>query len=133
MKSLARFFKSFQNIFTYSDSELLEFVICLVLVGVNPMRAFLDTACLPTFWSFIGLLGGMVVLWGLGTRSVKCREVGMLLALVNLTALNVIELRHYHLDPGYLLQNAVIAFTWWKLGKERMAKEFRGRCGRGTK
>ena len=133
MKDLKQFFRSFKNILIYSDSELLEFVVCLVLVGVNPLRVISGEACLPAFWFFLGILGGLIILWGLGTRNVKCRETGMLLALVNLTALNVIEFRHYHLDPGYLLQNLVIAFTWWKLGKERMTKEFRGRCGHGTK
>lgn len=133
MIDLKKFFGSFRNILIYSDSELLELVICLVLVGVNPVRAASGGTYLPGFWFFLGMLGGLIILWGLGTRNVKCRETGMLLALVNLTALNVIDFRHYHLDPGYLLQNVVIAFTWWKLGKERMTKEFRGRCGHGTK
>tara|TARA_R110002060_G_scaffold9259_4_gene13829 strand:- start:186 stop:587 length:402 start_codon:yes stop_codon:yes gene_type:complete len=133
MKSLRLFLKNIQNILVYSDSELLEFALVLVLVIVNPLNALSGDTCTPSGWFLVGLMGGLIILRGLGTSDVKCRETGMLLALVNLTALNVIEIRHCDVDPGNLLQNLVIAFTWWKLGKERMTKEFRGRCGNGTK
>jgi|TARA_R110000851_G_scaffold234688_4_gene387114 hypothetical protein len=133
MKRLIKFFANIRDILIYSDSELLELALCLVLLVVNPLRMLEATCCLPAEWYFIGFVGGLTIIRGLGIRSVRCREIGMLLALVNLTALNVIEFRHWHLDPGYVLQNIVIAFTWWKLSRERMVKELRGGCFHGPK
>ena len=128
---MRKFVHNIRDVLVFSDSELLELVLCLVLIIVNPTHY--AELCVPHGWCALGVVAALSILWGLGRRNIRARETGLLLALVNLTALNFIEFRHYHIDAGHLLQNFVIGYIWWKVGRQRMIREIRGRCNRGTK
>ena len=73
------------------------------------------------------------MLHGLGRECLKTREIGLLLALMNLTAINLIEATHHHYEPGYVVQNLVVGFLWWKVSKQRLIIEVRKGCSNGRK
>jgi len=121
--------KNLKGIILYSDTELLEFCTVMIFVFVNPLRQ--QAHSLNTLWYLAGILSGLLILYGLMKRSLYLREWGLLVGLANLTAVNAMELRHLHLEPGYLLQNFVVGFTWWRVGKQRLIAEVRKGCENG--
>ena len=129
MKFIKKFFRNMKNILVYSDSELLELAICSVLLFINPGRPHL----IPTVWCLLGVIAALVILLGLGYKSLRIREVGLLLALVNLTAINFMHFRHDAMETTYVVQNIIVAYTWWKIGKQRLTKKYRIGFGNGTK
>ena len=128
------FLKNIKEVLVFSDSELLELSICLVFFFINPV--YQQSHGSSVFWWMLGVIGGVFILFGLGrkcgTKCLKTREIGLLIGLVNLVAINLIEARHYHFDPGYILQNIVVAFTWWKVSRQRFILGTRKRCQHGT-
>lgn len=129
MKSIKKFFHNMKNILIYSDSELLELAICSVLLFINPGRP----QHVPPVWCLLGITAAMVILYGLGSKSLRLRENGLLLALVNLTAINFMHFRHDVMEVTYVVQNIIVAYAWWKIGKQRLTKSLRKGCDRGTK
>ena len=129
MKFIKKFSYNMKNILVYSDSELLELAICSVLLFINPGRAL----HIPPMWCLLGIIAALVILFGLGCKSLRLREVGLLLALVNLTAINFMHFRHDAMETTYVVQNIIVVYTWWKIGKQRLTKRYRIGCGHGTK
>lgn len=128
---MKRFIRSLRDLMVYTDSELLEFVSAIVFIVVNPLRS--QAHFVDPIWYMIGILSGIIIIAGLGIGSLKTREVGLLLALVNLTALDVISLSHNHYEAGYITQNLVVGFLWWKVSKQRLIIEVRKGCSNARK
>jgi hypothetical protein len=128
---MKRFFKNIKNLLIFSDSELLELVTALVFIVVNPLRPQIHSV--DPVWYIVGVISGLLIIFGLGRKCIRTRELGLLLALVNLTAANLIEVTHYHYEPGYLVQNLVVGFVWWKVSKQRLILDIRKGCNHGRK
>jgi|TARA_R110000851_G_scaffold289631_1_gene443789 hypothetical protein len=128
MKFIKKFSYNMKNILIYSDSELLELAICSVLLFINPGRAL----HIPPMWCLLGITAALAILFGLGYKSLRIREVGLLLALVNLTAINFMHFQHSAMETTYVVQNIIVVYAWWKIGKQRLTKSLRKGCGHGT-
>ena len=130
MKFVKTFYCNMRGILVYSDSELLELAICFILFFVNPTRV---PQFAPSLWCLLGVAGAVSILFGLGWKSLRARETGLLLTLVNITAINFMAIRHGCVDASYILQNLIIGFVWWKVGKQRFVTGMRKGCRNGTK
>ena len=126
---MKRFILNMKNLLVYSDSDLLELVLAIVLGIVNPLKATIPY--LNTIWHLSGTTSSILILFGLGSKCLKTRETGLLLALVNLTAINLIEATHFRADVSYVVQNLVVGFLWWKVNKQRVLYEVRKECSGG--
>ena len=128
---MKRFFRNLKDLLIYTDSELLELVSAIVFIFVNPMRSQIHS--IDPIWYLVGIISGVTMMHGLGRECLRTREFGLLLALVNLTAINLIEATHQHYEPGYVTQNIVVGFLWWKVSKQRLIIEIRKGCNNGRK
>jgi|2_EtaG_2_1085320.scaffolds.fasta_scaffold81343_2 hypothetical protein len=114
------FLKNIKSVLIFSDSELLELMLCITLMFINPTY-YINTNIL-TGWCSLGVLGSLFILWGLGNKSIKAREIGLLMALINLTALSIVGIKHGRININIFFQNTIIAFVWWKVGRERIVQ-----------
>lgn len=117
--------KNLKSILVYSDSELLELFMAFILLVLNPLTQTMHF--LPPAWHLTGAVSGGLLCAGLLLKSLHLREIALLCGLVNLTVINVIELRHncFCLEPHTFFQNVVVAFLWWKVDKQRLTYQFR--------
>ena len=127
---MTRFGKNIRNMLIYSDSELLELSVCIVMLFINPITQTMHF--IHPIWHLMGIFSALLLFIGLGKRNLKTREIALLWGLVNFTAINVTELRHDCIEPNYLFQNFVVGFLWWKVSKQRLVYQIRNGDHRGN-
>ena len=81
----------------------------------------------------MGVFSSLLILIGLGKKSLRIREMALLWGLVNFTTINVIEVRHGSIELSYLFQNVIVGFLWWKVGKQRLVCQLREEGSNGNK
>ena len=124
---MTRFLKNLRNILVYSDSDLLELTFGMALI-LNP--ALHPVSFIHPIWHLMGICSSIFLLIGLGSKKLRMRELALLWGMANLTAINIIEIRHSSLEVGYLFQNLIAVFLWWKVSKQRLIYQLRGGdCG----
>lgn len=128
-------FQNVKQILVYSDSELTEFMLVLVLIFIDPMRSHVF-CCSPTIWSAVGVTSGIVLFLGLLFEKLRVRQAGLLMAIAFFTAASMIEFNHGHWnypDHGtYLVQALVSIFLWLRDDKERLVMATKRRMKNGT-
>ena len=117
-----RFIHNLRNILVYSDSDLLEITIA-ILILFNPLTQ--DMYFIHPIWHLMGIISSIILFIGLGKKSLKLRQGALLWAMANLTAINITEIRHGCFEINYLFQNVVVAFLWWKVSKQKLIYQLR--------
>ena len=128
---MTNFGKNIRNTLVYSDSELLELTLGLFMLMVNPFTQTLHY--IHPIWNLMGVFSSLLILIGLGKKSLRIREMALLWGLVNFTAINLIEVRHGSIELSYLFQNVIVGFLWWKVGKQRLVCQLREEGSNGNK
>ncbi|MBP04493.1 MAG: hypothetical protein CMA72_06895 [Euryarchaeota archaeon] len=127
--------QNLKQILVYSDSELTELMLVLVLLFVDPMRSHVF-CCSPATWSAVGVISGIVLFFGLVFSKLRVRQVGLLIAVAFFIAASMIEFNHGHWnysDHGtYLVQALVAMFLWVRDDKERLVMSAKRRAKNGT-
>ena len=130
-----KFVQNLRQILVYSDSELTELMLVLVLLFVDPMRSHVF-CCSPAIWSAVGITSGIVLFFGLLFSKLKIRQTGLLMAIAFFIAASMIEFNHGHWnysDHGtYVVQALVAVFLWLRDDKERLAMAAKRRTKNGT-
>ena len=120
---MTRFLRNIKNILVYSDSDLLEISFGLALI-LNPLTQTMHF--IHPIWHLMGIASSLFLFLGLGNKKLRMRELALLWGMANLTAINIIEISHDCLEVGYLFQNLVAVFLWWKVSKQRLIYQLRG-------
>ena len=127
--------QNLKQILVYSDSELTEFMLVLVLIFIDPMRSHVF-CCSPEIWSAVGVTSGIVLFLGLLFANLRVRQAGLLIAIAFFIAASLIEFNHGHWnypDHGtYLVQALVAVFLWLRDDKERLVMAVKRRMKNGT-
>ena len=125
-----------KDILIYSDSELTELMLVLVLVFIDPMRSHI-LCCSPPVWPAVGVISGVVLFAGLLFSKIRVRQAGLLIAVAFFIAASLIEINHGHWnysDHGtYAAQAFVAMFLWLRDDRERLAKAAKRGMKHGTK
>jgi hypothetical protein len=128
--------QNLKDILVYSDSELTELMLVLVLIFIDPMRSHI-LCCSPPIWPAIGVISGAVLFAGLLFSKIRVRQTGLLIAVAFFLAASLIEINHGHWnysDHGtYAVQAFAAMFLWFRDDRERLAKVTKREMKHGTK
>lgn len=72
---LERYKRTLKEIFKYSDNEVLDIVIALDLIIINPSTMFLIPET-PAIWALFSVLGGLILFIGVLERHLSFRYWG---------------------------------------------------------
>ena len=128
--------QNLKRILIYTDSDLTELALVLVLVIIDPLRVH-DLCCFNVYWSAVSAMCGLTLLAGLMRDSLAIRQTGLLAATAFLAAATAIELSHGHWDLGthgtLLVQATVAGFLWYRDSLESASRRARKKVSNGTK
>tara|TARA_R110002012_G_scaffold185409_1_gene351989 strand:+ start:582 stop:998 length:417 start_codon:yes stop_codon:yes gene_type:complete len=135
MEKLFLYYRRLRDILIYSDTQVMELALILVLCVINPTSIDrLNTT--PDLWTYSGVILGLFLFIGIiedciikrfwATNLLAAHSVGILAFEIVGTGLEKHQI-------SYVVQFLVILYITWKCSKEMAYKSARQHCKGGIK
>ena len=134
MERFKLYYRRLRDLVIYSDTQIVELVLVLVLLLINPSSSDRLNHT-PLFWTLSGVLLAIYLLVGVLQNSIQKRfwATNLLFAhFVGILAFEMIGGGIQQNQISYIVQTVVVGYITWKCGKEHAYKCAK-RCTRGTK
>ena len=135
MESLKLYYRRLKDILIYSDTQVMELALILVVSIINPssLERLQHT---PSFWSFAGIFLGLFLLLGIAQNCIVKRFWAINLLFAHSIGILAFEIIKGELQPNqisYVVQAIIIGYITWKCGKEYAHKSAIAKCRGGAK
>jgi len=117
---LEHYKRTLKEIFKYSDNEVLDIVIALDLIVINPSTMFLIPET-PAIWSLFSVLGGIILFMGVLERHLSFRYWGNRIGWLFLLTVfaQCVWSWSWSIDiVSYLIQLVLVWYSMWRNKKQ---------------
>jgi hypothetical protein len=135
MERLSLYYRRLKDIIIYSDTQVLELVLVLVITLINP-SSIERLNHTPSFWSFAGIFLGLLLLIGIVQNCIVKRFWATNLLFTHSIGILAFEIIKGDLQSNqisYVIQAIVIGYITWKCGRESAHKSAIAKCRGGIK
>jgi len=135
MKSLTLYYRRLKDILIYSDTQVMELALILVVTIINP-SSFERLQHTPSFWPFAGIFLSLFLLIGIAQNCIVKRfwATNLLFAhSIGILAFETIKGELQSNQISYVVQAIIIGYITWKCSKEMAYKSARYSCKGGNK
>ena len=134
MERLKIYYRRLRDLLIYSDTQIMELALVLVIGLINPTSADRLNHT-PLLWTLSGVFLAIYLLVGVLQNSTQKRFWATNLLFAHLVGVLAFEMMGCGIQQGqisYIVQAVVVGYITWKCGKEHAYKCAK-KCSRGAK
>lgn len=112
--------RNIREIYLFSDTDLLEFVMALVMIIINPISMYRIPAT-PMCWAVVGIIAGVGGIYGLLERNLAIRYWAIRAIWTYLLVILVQCLINWNVNVSiapYIIQFGIAWLILWKTKKQ---------------
>ena len=114
MKKLKMLYANLKKIIKYSDTELLEIVMNLLVVVLNPLKFHSLDGDYPMWLLFVGIPFGLFSIYKVLIRCSKGRDLSYLLTIGQLSGIMILSYDEKSLFYPLFFELVVFSFLRWR-------------------
>jgi len=114
MNILKKIHKNFHNMIRYSDTDLLEFVMNMVIIVLNPLIFSSIDASYPMWLVFMGIPFGLFSIYKLLQKCSSGRDLSYLLTIGQLLGIMILVYQRKSLFYPLFFELLIFSFLRWR-------------------
>ena len=118
MSNIKKLYANFIRIAKYSDTDLLEIVMNLIVVVLNPLKFSAIHGEYPMWLLFVGIPFGLFSIYKILTRCSKGRDLSYLLTIGQLVGITILAFDEKSLFYPLVFELLVFSFLRWRASND---------------